>query len=88
MLVLLFLGSLSLFTQAHIGKRTVINATSDPSAKIVQFKTKFTELQHAFIAENIVQVELQVLRVAEDMTSLKDKLDDLGVYIANIRLLS
>ena len=67
--------------QAHIGKRTVTNAITDSSAKVDQFKAKFAELQAAFIAENIVQVELEVLRVAEDVTSLKEKLDDLGVYI-------
>ena len=52
--------------------------------KINQFKAKFAELQAAFMAENIVQVELQVIRVAEDVTSLKEKLDDLSESVNNI----
>ena len=52
---------------------------NSPTDTINEFKSKFLELQSAFQVESTVEVELTLLRVLDDMTSLRQTLEDHGM---------
>ena len=57
----------------------VKNVASSRKDQVDQFKSKFVELQSAFQAEGIVEVEIAVMRVVDDIQNVKKDLNELGV---------
>jgi len=55
------------------------NAISGQNNQVETFKLKFNELQIAFQAEGTVEIELAVLRVADDLQGMKKNINDLGM---------
>ena len=54
----------------------VKNVGSSRKDQVDKFKSKFYELRRAFQAEGIVEIEIAVLRVVDDLQSLKQSLDE------------
>ena len=52
------------------------NVGSSRKDQVDKFKSKFDELRRAFQADGIVEIEIAVLRVADDLQSLKQSLDE------------
>ena len=52
------------------------NVRSSRKDQVDKFKSKFDELRHAFQAKGIVEIEIAVLRVVDDLQSLKQSLDE------------
>ena len=55
------------------------NVGSNQKDQVDKFKSKFDELRHAFQAEGIVEIEIAVLRVVDDLQSLKQNLNELSM---------
>jgi len=55
------------------------NAISSRNNQVEIFKLKFNELRMAFQAEGTVEIELAVLRVADDLQGMKKDINDLGM---------
>ena len=55
------------------------DVASNRKNQVDEFKSKFGELQSAFQAEGIVEVEIAVLRVVDDLQNVKKDLNELGV---------
>jgi hypothetical protein len=68
------------------GKRMAKNIVSSRKDQVDKFKSKFEELRSAFETEAIVEVEIAVLRVADDLQSVKKDLKELGMRIARLFL--
>jgi hypothetical protein len=49
--------------------------------RVEELSAKFKGLREAFMSEAIVKVGLSVLRVADDLAQVKDKLDDHSALI-------
>src|SRR5277367_6582669 len=58
------------------------NIASSPKDQVEKFKSKFVELRSAFQADGVVEIEIAVLRVVDDLHSVKKDLNDLGMEIA------
>ena len=56
--------------------------------QVDKFKSKFDELGRAFQAEGIVEIEITVLRVVDDLQSLKQSLDEQSMQISQLFLAS
>ena len=52
------------------------NVGSSRKDQVDMFKSKFDELRRAFQAEGIVKIEIAVLRVVDDVQSLKQSLEE------------
>ena len=59
-----------------MAKNVGSSGRKDPVDK---FKSKFDELRCAFQAEGIVEIEIAVLRVVDDLQSLKQNLNELSM---------
>src|SRR5271155_1351580 len=68
----------SLYIDNREGKRMAKNIASSPKDQVKKFKSKFVELQSAFQADGVIEIEIAVLRVVDDLRSLKKALNDLG----------
>ena len=55
------------------------NIASGPKDQVEKFKSKFVELRSAFQADGVVEIEIAVLRVVDDVQSVKKDLNDLGM---------
>ena len=55
------------------------DVASNRKNQVDEFKSKFGELQSAFQAEGIVEVEIAVLRVVDDLQNVKRDLNELGM---------
>ena len=55
------------------------DVASNRKNQVDEFKSKFGELRSAFQAEGIVKVEIAVLRVVDDLHTVKKDLNELGV---------
>ena len=64
------------------------NVGSNRKDQVDKFKSKFDELRRAFQAEGIVEIEIAVLRVVDDLQSLKHDLNELSMEIAQLFLAS
>jgi hypothetical protein len=64
------------------GKRTAKNIVSSRKDQVDTFRSKFNELQAAFQTEGIVEIEIAVLRVIDDLTSVKKDMNELGMQIS------
>ena len=62
------------------------NMVSSRKDQVDKFKSKFEELRSAFETEAIVEVEIAVLRVVDDLQSVKKDLKELGNRIARLFL--
>jgi hypothetical protein len=54
------------------------NVGSSRKDQVDKFKSKFDELRLAFHAEGVVEIEIAVLRVVDDLQSLKQNLNELS----------
>jgi replicative DNA helicase len=73
---------ISLYSCTHSsgeGKRMAKNIASSRKDQVDQFKSKFHDLRHAFQAEGVVEIEIAVLRVMDDLQSMKNNLHELGM---------
>ena len=61
------------------GKRMAKNVGSSRKDQVDKFKSKFDELRRAFHAEGVVEIEIAVLRVVDDLQSLKQNLNELSI---------
>ena len=68
--------SFCVLTHSCEGKRMAKNVGSSRKDQVDKFRSKFDELRRAFQAEGIVEIEIAVLRVADDLQSLKQSLDE------------
>ena len=68
-----------LWSHSCEGKRMAKNVGSNQKDQVDKFKSKFEELRHAFQAEGIVEIEIAVLRVVDDLQSLKQNLNELSM---------
>ena len=69
----------SLYIDNCEGKRMAKNIASSPKDQVEKFKTKFVELQSAFQADGVIEIEIAVLRVIDDLQSVKKDLNDVGM---------
>ena len=61
------------------GKRMAKNIGTSRKDQVDKFRSKFNELQAAFQTEGIVEVEIAVLRVIDDLQSMKKDINELGL---------
>ena len=61
------------------GKRMAKNIMSSRKDQVDKFKSKFDELRNAFQANSVAEIEITVLRVVDDLQSVKRNLDDMGM---------
>ena len=66
-------------THSCEGKRMAKNVGTSRKDQVDKFKSKFDELRCAFQAEGIVEIEIAVLRVVDDLQSLKQNLNELSM---------
>ena len=66
-------------THSCEGKRMAKNVGSGRKDQVDKFKSKFDELRRAFQAEGTVEIEIAVLRVADDLQSLGQNLNELSI---------
>ena len=55
------------------------NVGSSRKDQVDKFKMKFDELQRAYQADVIVEIEIAVLRVVDDLQSLGQNLNELSI---------
>ena len=55
------------------------NIISSRKDQVDTFKSKFDELRKAFQANSVAEIEITVLRVVDDLQSVKRNLDDMGM---------
>src|SRR5271168_228670 len=60
-------------------KRMAKNIVSSPKDQVEKFKSKFVELQSAFQADGVIEIEIAVLRVIDDLQTVKKDLNDAGM---------
>ena len=61
------------------GKRMVKNIMSSRKDQVDKFKSKFDELRNAFQANSVAEIETTVLRMVDDLQSVKRNLDGMGM---------
>ncbi len=61
------------------GKRMAKNIASSRKDQVDKFRSKFNELQAAFQTEGTVEIEIAVLRVIDDLQSVKKDINELGM---------
>ena len=66
-------------THSHKGKRMAKNIMSSRKDQVDKFKSKFDELRNAFQANSVAEIEITVLRVVDDLQSVKRNLDDMSM---------
>src|SRR5271156_6775529 len=66
-------------THSCEGKRMGKNVGSSRKDQVAKFKSKFDELRTAFQTEGIVEIEIAVVRVVDDLQSMKKDLNELGM---------
>jgi len=71
-ILLLFIS----YIDSHVGQRMAKNGQNN---QVETFKLKFNELRMAFQAEGTIEIELAVLRVADDLQGMKKDINDLGM---------
>src|SRR5271155_1695596 len=69
----------SLYIDNREGKRMAKNIASSPKDQVEMFRSKFVELQSAFQADGVIEIEIAVLRVIDDLQSVKKDLNDVGM---------
>ena len=74
-IILLFI----ICTYSHEGERMAKNIMSSRKDQVDKFKSKFDELRKAFQVNSMAEIEITVLRVADDLESVKKDLDDMGM---------
>ena len=75
------ISSCILGAHSREGKRMAKNVGSSRKDQVEKFKSKFDELRRAFQEEGIVEIEIAVLRVVDDLQSVKKDLSELGTLI-------
>ena len=73
------------YERKRMAKNVGSSGRKDPVDK---FKSKFDELRRAFQADGIMEIEIAVLRVVDDLRSLKQILDEQSMSISQLFLAS
>ena len=69
----------SLYIDNHEGKWMARSIASSPKHQVEKFKSKFVQLRFTFQADGVVEIEIAVLRVVDDVQSVKKDLSDLAI---------